>query len=170
MGIAGATQAARRAAAPPSGDAYREFAPFYDRFTADYEYDGWRSIEERDSTDMQSQSSAAPGPLTFSCPDCCRVEGKRDVTRKGCTPRVSFHPKVLILRGSDAVGVAAGSGNLSRNGMPLLPAWVQTEACAAKTSLIRSERIPWTNQLASCAGWERVSRNCVQCRNYPPMI
>jgi hypothetical protein len=28
--------------------------------------------EARDSTDVQSQSSAAPGPLTFSCPDCCR--------------------------------------------------------------------------------------------------
>jgi hypothetical protein len=29
--------------------------------------------EERDSTDVQSQSSAAPGPLTVSCPDCCRA-------------------------------------------------------------------------------------------------
>jgi SAM-dependent methyltransferase len=31
----------RTVVAPPSGDAYRDLAPFYDRFTADYEYDGW---------------------------------------------------------------------------------------------------------------------------------
>ncbi len=29
--------------------------------------------EERDSTDVQSQSGTDPSPLTVACPDCCRA-------------------------------------------------------------------------------------------------
>jgi len=32
-----------------------------------------RPSDELDSTDVQSQNSAAPSPLTVSCPDCCRA-------------------------------------------------------------------------------------------------
>ncbi len=45
------------------------------------------------------------------------VDGSFIVGRRGCTPRLPWHPKVLILRGRGAIGVASGSGNLSRNGM-----------------------------------------------------
>jgi hypothetical protein len=45
------------------------------------------------------------------------VDGVFVVARAGCTPRLPWHPKVLILRGPDAIGIVAGSGNLSLNGM-----------------------------------------------------
>ena len=32
-----------------------------------------RPSEGLDSTDVQSQSSAAPSPFTVACPDCCRA-------------------------------------------------------------------------------------------------
>ena len=32
-----------------------------------------RPSDGLDSTDAQSQSGADPTPLTFACPDCCRV-------------------------------------------------------------------------------------------------
>src|SRR5438128_6096031 len=41
MAVASASRTTRTVASLPFGDAYRELAPFYDRFTADYEYDAW---------------------------------------------------------------------------------------------------------------------------------
>ena len=43
--------------------------------------------------------------------------GREVVRRRGCTPAVPFHPKVLILQGTRVLAVISGSGNLSRNGM-----------------------------------------------------
>lgn len=43
--------------------------------------------------------------------------GLATVYRAGCTPTRSFHPKTFILRGTNAIAVITGSGNLSRNGL-----------------------------------------------------
>jgi hypothetical protein len=43
--------------------------------------------------------------------------GADTVARRGCTPRLPFHPKVFILSGEDSLAVIMGSGNLSRNGL-----------------------------------------------------
>jgi hypothetical protein len=45
------------------------------------------------------------------------ADGAFVVERAGCTPRLPWHPKTLILRGPSAIAVLAGSGNLSRNGL-----------------------------------------------------
>ncbi len=44
-------------------------------------------------------------------------DGSFVVQQKGCTPRLPWHPKVLLLRGPTDIAVIAGSGNLSRNGL-----------------------------------------------------
>ncbi len=43
--------------------------------------------------------------------------GKQTVKRRGCTPKLPFHPKAFILRGPDALAIISGSGNMSRNGL-----------------------------------------------------
>src|SRR5213080_4293194 len=45
------------------------------------------------------------------------ADGTHVVRQPGCVPRVPFHPKAVVLRGPSSVGVLAGSGNASRNGM-----------------------------------------------------
>lgn len=45
------------------------------------------------------------------------VDGAVVVARRGCTPRLPWHPKALLLTGPDAYGVVLGSGNMSRNGL-----------------------------------------------------
>ena len=44
-------------------------------------------------------------------------DGEYVVTRRACTPRISYHPKTWILRGADELAVIVGSGNLSGNGL-----------------------------------------------------
>jgi hypothetical protein len=44
-------------------------------------------------------------------------DGAFVVKRQGCTPRLPWHPKALVLQGPTAIAVIAGSGNLSRNGL-----------------------------------------------------
>jgi hypothetical protein len=39
------------------------------------------------------------------------------VDRAGCTPELPWHPKVLLFRGSEAVALIVGSGNMSTNGL-----------------------------------------------------
>ncbi len=45
-------------------------------------------------------------------------DGSALVKRKaGCQPSVTYHPKLFVLRGPEAIAVISGSGNLSANGM-----------------------------------------------------
>ncbi len=43
--------------------------------------------------------------------------GEEVVARKQCTPIITFHPKLFIIRGPGTIGAICGSGNLSRNGL-----------------------------------------------------
>ncbi len=45
------------------------------------------------------------------------VNGKDLAAKPGCKPVTPFHPKALVLKGRNCIAVAAGSGNLSLNGM-----------------------------------------------------
>ena len=44
-------------------------------------------------------------------------DGAFVVGRKGCVPRISFHPKLYVFQRNDESVVVAGSGNLSRTGL-----------------------------------------------------
>jgi len=44
-------------------------------------------------------------------------DGAPLVARPGCTPRRTYHPKGIILKGADSTVLLSGSGNLSGNGM-----------------------------------------------------
>ena len=44
-------------------------------------------------------------------------DGKFVVTRKGCVPRKSFHPKLYEFKGTKQSAVVTGSGNLSQTGL-----------------------------------------------------
>ena len=43
--------------------------------------------------------------------------GADTVNRRACTPVLSFHPKMFMLRGVGSLALIVGSGNLSRNGL-----------------------------------------------------
>lgn len=44
-------------------------------------------------------------------------DGQEVVSRKGCVPRVPYHPKAWIFDGDSARAIVTGSANLSRNGL-----------------------------------------------------
>ena len=44
-------------------------------------------------------------------------DGEYVVGRKGCSPRVSFHPKLYVFRGEGGLEAVVGSGNLSLTGL-----------------------------------------------------
>ena len=46
-------------------------------------------------------------------------DGEYVVGRRGCSPRVSFHPKLYLFRGETETEAVVGSGNLSRTGLLL---------------------------------------------------
>lgn len=56
--------------------------------------------------------------LAALCQSEVRIhDGAHVVARRGCTPRVPFHPKSWILRGTGELAVVVGSGNLSGTGL-----------------------------------------------------
>jgi hypothetical protein len=44
-------------------------------------------------------------------------DGKYVVSKAGCTPRLPYHPKTFLFRGTNCRAAVIGSGNLSRNGL-----------------------------------------------------
>jgi len=44
-------------------------------------------------------------------------DGARIIATPGCSPTVTFHPKLFLLNGPEIAAVISGSGNLSANGM-----------------------------------------------------
>jgi hypothetical protein len=61
------------------------------------------------------------------------------VDRAGCTPELPWHPKALLFRGSEALALIVGSGNMSTNGLTRgHEAGSVTVVVKPKTSLERS--------------------------------
>lgn len=76
--------------------------------------------------------------------------GREVVKRRGCTPAVPFHPKVVILKGEAALAAIAGSGNMSRSG--LTRGHEFGSVVLVKTPTGRGEEAIW-NDLKGLMNW-----------------